>query len=105
MRQVVLAGIRTRLANYTVRLAAIVGLAATQLLIHGLFQDTVTHAESASLPQSKHPILETGAAKPIAAWTTFCEQFPVECAINLEEPATIKLTQQAWRTIVVVNTE
>lgn len=94
MRQVVLAGIRARLANYSGRLAIIVVLAVFQ-----------THAHAAPLPQSKHPIPGTGAANPIAAWTKFCEQFPTECAINLEEPARIKLTRQAWRTIVAVNTQ
>jgi predicted transglutaminase-like cysteine proteinase len=101
MRQVVFAGIRARLADDSGRLAAIVALAAAQFLIHGI----QTNAQAAPLPQSQHPIQGTGTATPIAAWTKFCEQFPTECAINLEEPARIKLTRQTWRTIVAVNTQ
>jgi len=37
------------------------------------------------------------------AWVHFCERMPAECAVNASEPAMIKLTPEAWRTIVRIN--
>ena len=57
----------------------------------------------AALPTSSQSVAKVGTAKPIAAWTRFCQQRPEECADDVSEPATITLTPQAWKTIVQVN--
>lgn len=44
-----------------------------------------------------------GDAKPIAAWTTFCQTYAAECALDRGEPARISLTPATWATIVSVN--
>jgi predicted transglutaminase-like cysteine proteinase len=56
----------------------------------------------ASLPTS-NPIVSMGAAKPLLAWTKFCDINPAECAINANEAEVIELTPQIWKTIVSVN--
>jgi predicted transglutaminase-like cysteine proteinase len=43
------------------------------------------------------------SAKPTMAWIRFCQQYPAECAVDASEPATIRLTPAAWRTMVKVN--
>jgi predicted transglutaminase-like cysteine proteinase len=42
-------------------------------------------------------------AKPTKGWVRFCQQRPEECAVDLSEPDTIKLTAKAWQTFVHVN--
>jgi predicted transglutaminase-like cysteine proteinase len=57
----------------------------------------------AALP-APTPGLTAGApARPIIAWTEFCQRYPVECRVNPAEPETIALTPQTWRRIVEVN--
>jgi len=57
----------------------------------------------ASLPTGTQPIAKNGSAKPVLAWVKFCEEFPAECAVDVNEPATIEMTPQVWKTIVSVN--
>ncbi|HEV2557020.1 MAG TPA: transglutaminase-like cysteine peptidase [Microvirga sp.] len=57
----------------------------------------------AALPSVSQPVERNGAAKPIAAWTQFCEQFAAECAVDPSEPAIVQLNQQTWNAIVQVN--
>jgi predicted transglutaminase-like cysteine proteinase len=57
----------------------------------------------ATLPASFQSVAKVGTAKPIAAWTRFCQQNPQECAVDVSEPATITLTRQVWKTLVQVN--
>ncbi|MCG7391374.1 transglutaminase-like cysteine peptidase [Microvirga sp. ACRRW] len=57
----------------------------------------------ASLPTSSNPIASMGAAKPLVAWSKFCDTHPAECAVDRSEPETIELTSQTWKTIVSVN--
>ncbi len=50
------------------------------------------------------PLAErAGPAKPILAWTRFCQDFPSECAVDMNESPVITLTPQIWNTIVSVN--
>ena len=56
----------------------------------------------ASLPNEVGARLQ-GEAKPIAAWVTFCQSYPAECAVDRGEPARISLTAASWATIVSVN--
>ncbi|GJE38465.1 transglutaminase-like cysteine peptidase [Methylobacterium persicinum] len=44
-----------------------------------------------------------GDAKPIAAWTTFCQDYAAECDVDRSEPSKITLTPAIWNTIVAVN--
>ncbi|APT32293.1 hypothetical protein MCBMB27_03002 [Methylobacterium phyllosphaerae] len=56
----------------------------------------------ASLPTEAGARVQ-GDAKPIAAWTTFCQTYAAECALDRGEPARISLTPATWATIVSVN--
>lgn len=56
----------------------------------------------ASLPTEDNARV-LGDAKPIAAWTTFCQTYAAECALDRGEPARISLTPATWATIVSVN--
>lgn len=76
--------------------AGLVGLA---LLIGG-----ATQAQTlASLPSASRSIEKGGAARPVVAWSKFCQRYPGECEIDPTEPALIQLTPETWRTIVAVN--
>ncbi len=56
----------------------------------------------ASLPPAPGMSLR-GDAKPIAAWTTFCQDYAAECAIDRTEATKITLTPATWAAIVSVN--
>ncbi|CAA9305236.1 MAG: hypothetical protein AVDCRST_MAG90-78 [uncultured Microvirga sp.] len=76
--------------------AALVGLT---LVIGG----ATTQAQTvASLP-SASKVVEKSTAKPVLAWTKFCDRHPEECAVDVAEPATITMTADMWRTIMAVN--
>lgn len=55
------------------------------------------------LPGVSQPVARVGTAKPILGWIRFCEQNPVECAVNPSEPATINLSAKDWQTLNRVN--
>jgi predicted transglutaminase-like cysteine proteinase len=57
----------------------------------------------ASLPPVGNAVGASGTARPVAAWTKFCERFPKECAVDSREAAVITLTPQVWQLIVAVN--
>ncbi|MGH1570958.1 transglutaminase-like cysteine peptidase [Methylobacterium sp. P31] len=57
----------------------------------------------ASLPSVPSVAQPLGTVRPIAAWVTFCESYPSECALDREEPARITLTPATWATILSVN--
>jgi len=57
----------------------------------------------ASLPNADVGARVRGDAKPIAAWTTFCQDYAAECAIDRSEPTRITLSAATWATIVSVN--
>ncbi len=60
-------------------------------------------AVEATLPVIEAGATPLGAAKPIAAWVTFCQGYAAECAVDRAEPARISLTPALWSTIVAVN--
>jgi predicted transglutaminase-like cysteine proteinase len=74
-----------------------------------LFQATICLPQAASaqvvaaLPQNSSAAIEVGQARPIAAWTEFCQRVPSECLVDRSEPAQIALTPKVWQTIVAVN--
>ncbi|WP_262269473.1 transglutaminase-like cysteine peptidase [Microvirga yunnanensis] len=44
-----------------------------------------------------------GEAEPIPAWSDFCGRYPTECAVNLSEPAVLKLSAATWGMIGTIN--
>ncbi len=57
----------------------------------------------ASLPSAPSVAQPLGTARQIAAWVTFCENYPAECVLDRTEPARITLTPATWSTIVSIN--
>jgi predicted transglutaminase-like cysteine proteinase len=57
----------------------------------------------AALPKLSQPVAQAGTAKPIVGWVRFCEQHPVECSVDLDEPTSIKLTAKDWQTLQRIN--
>lgn len=95
-----LGGIRWRDAAQRTTRAAALGLAGTILMIGGASTQPRIVAD---LPDPATAV-ETGpAARPVAAWTEFCQRMPAECAVDTREPATIPLDTTLWRTLSSVN--
>jgi predicted transglutaminase-like cysteine proteinase len=85
------------------RLFATFKILALGLLAVALLPDSGAQAQTlASLPNSR-PIDNTGVARPVLGWVRFCERHPDECRVDVSEPATVTMTPQVWRTIVLVN--
>ncbi|WP_409564321.1 transglutaminase-like cysteine peptidase [Methylobacterium sp. J-076] len=80
---------RRGLAVFAIATAALTGAAAAQTL--------------ASLPSADVGARIRGDAKPIAAWTAFCQDYAAECAVDRTEATRITLTPATWNTIVSVN--
>jgi predicted transglutaminase-like cysteine proteinase len=57
----------------------------------------------AALPAEAQPIANVGEARPLPAWTEFCQTYASECAVDRAEPAQITLTPKTWQAIVSVN--
>jgi len=65
---------------------------------------SATRAQTlAALPAPSPPAPTLNVAKPLAAWTTFCQRYASECAIDLNEAPRIALTPATWATIASVN--
>ena len=79
------------------------GLLAALALCAGLFCGGVQAQTLAALPSASAGLTVGGEARPILAWTEFCQSYPAECAFNRDEPARIALTPALWSTIVSVN--
>jgi predicted transglutaminase-like cysteine proteinase len=93
-----------RLSIWAQVCAAKAKLMAAALIAFPIFTATVAEAQTfASLSNATLPLERTGPAKPVFAWVRFCEQFPVECEIDLAEPSVVTLTPQVWSTITSVN--
>jgi predicted transglutaminase-like cysteine proteinase len=88
----------SHVTDSVVRIAKM-GLMALTLVIGGATTQAQTVASLPSAPK----VAERSAAKPVLAWTKFCERHPVECAVDTSEPAVIAMTSEIWRTIVSVN--
>ena len=67
------------------------------------FGQAVEAQTFASLPTAPSAIAAGAEARPIAAWSTFCQTYATECAVDLGEPAAIAMTPAVWNTIVSVN--
>ena len=45
----------------------------------------------------------SGPARPVKAWTAFCERNSAECDVNVSEPSSITLNAKLWRNLNAVN--
>jgi predicted transglutaminase-like cysteine proteinase len=45
----------------------------------------------------------SGPARPVKAWSVFCERYSGECDVNPSEPASLTLNAKLWRTLNAVN--
>ena len=80
------------------------GILAALALCAGLFGAAPAGAQTlAALPGASAGLTPGAEARPILAWTDFCQSYPAECAFDRAEPARIALTPAAWSTIVSVN--
>ncbi len=60
-------------------------------------------AQNLKVPARTEPLTPIGAANPIPGWTAFCQTSTQDCAVDVSEQEVIRLTAQAWKTIVQVN--
>ncbi|GJE60260.1 transglutaminase-like cysteine peptidase [Methylobacterium trifolii] len=91
---------RDAVSGQILRRCAVAALA----LAAGLLAAPATQAQTfASLPSSPSAATPLSAAKPIAAWVSFCQGYAAECALDRSEPARIGLNPAIWNTIVSVN--
>ncbi|TXM98434.1 transglutaminase-like cysteine peptidase [Methylobacterium sp. WL103] len=95
-----LGGIRWRFALRSTGRAAALGFAGTILMIGGASTQPRTLA---SLPDAATPVETGAAARPVAAWTAFCQRMPTECDVDTREPTTIRFDADLWRTLTGVN--
>ena len=86
----------------TARTGALRGLAAGLVLALGMAVPAGAQT-LAALPANPSFAEPLGAAKPIAAWVSFCQSYAAECAVDRSEPARIILTAATWAQIVAVN--
>ena len=57
----------------------------------------------AALPRLEAPIAAVGDARPLPAWTAFCDRYAGECAIDRTEAATVTLSPRTMALIAGVN--
>ena len=57
----------------------------------------------AALPAASAGLTAGAEARPILAWTEFCQSYPAECTFDRAEPARITLTPAIWSSIVSIN--
>ncbi|CAO4166306.1 Transglutaminase-like cysteine peptidase [Methylorubrum populi] len=84
------------------------GLLAALTLCVGLLCGAPAEAQPATqtlaaLPSASASLTPGAEARPILAWTEFCQSYPSECAFDRSEPARIALTPALWSTITSVN--
>ncbi len=64
---------------------------------------TSAMAQAGYAAASRASAVITGPARPIAAWVDFCQNYPAECALDLNEPARITWTPAIASTVASVN--
>ena len=95
-----LGGIRWCDALQRVGRVATLGFAGTILMIGGA---STQPRIVARLPDAATTVETGSAARPVAAWTAFCQRIPAECDVDTREPATIRFDPALWRTLTSVN--
>lgn len=103
MRQSVSEYVGSVTRSFSATLAVTLAKAALIGLPLGLAAPAAHAQTVASLPAPSQAIEKIGTARPVAAWTKFCERHAAECAVNPSEPASITLTPEVWRTLGAVN--
>lgn len=91
---------RVRVSTWRIAIAAAIQIGALAL---GFAHFPAQAQTLASLPSPSQNLDRHGDARPVSAWSRFCERYPAECAIDVSEPAVFTLTPELWRTIVAVN--
>lgn len=83
-----------------VRIWVVAAVATFGALVSGA--DAQTYA---SLPKSGTVgrIDPTGPARPVKAWSVFCDRYGTECDVNPAEQASLTLDTKVWRTLNTVN--
>ncbi|MEH3148214.1 MAG: transglutaminase-like cysteine peptidase [Methylobacterium frigidaeris] len=82
--------------------AAQLALVGATLLIGGATTQAQTQT-LAALPDASVAIERGGSAKPVTAWSDFCNRYPAECAVSTSEPAVVEMTPALWRSLTAVN--
>jgi predicted transglutaminase-like cysteine proteinase len=78
--------------------------AALAIALAGVAWSGESRAEKlASLPPASAAVTPLRTASAIPAWSDFCQRHPIECRLDLAEPATIVLTKDTWKAIQEVN--
>ena len=86
------------------RIRACLGVAAAGLAFTAIAAVSPARAQAAgALPVPAVAAATGGAARPIAAWTQFCQRYASECAIDASAPTTIALTPAIWQMINTIN--
>jgi predicted transglutaminase-like cysteine proteinase len=80
----------------TIVIAALAGLAA-------MGTERAAAQTLTSLPVASSPAETAGQTRAVQGWVRLCAQDPQECALNVDEPATVTLTRQTWQLIQSVN--
>ncbi|GJE58624.1 transglutaminase-like cysteine peptidase [Methylobacterium trifolii] len=55
------------------------------------------------VPEDSVAVDTAPGARPVSAWTEFCQRLPDECTVDVAEPALIPLDAALWRTLSSVN--
>ncbi|MBV9079234.1 MAG: transglutaminase-like cysteine peptidase [Methylobacteriaceae bacterium] len=78
---------------------------AALALAAGLIAGPVEGQTYAALPSpaTVGKVETSGAARPVAAWLSFCDRYAGECDVSPSEPTSISLTPKTWRTLNAVN--
>lgn len=79
-----------------------IGLALAALLLVRGAEPTFSKPQD-SFASTAKALQSAGQAGPTFAWIAFCERLPQECAVDLSEPAIIRLDQQTWNTVLQIN--
>ncbi|GGK37405.1 transglutaminase-like cysteine peptidase [Salinarimonas ramus] len=81
-------------------------IAVSSLFVAGGFLALVASpagVAASPFPEPSYQLATTGGARPVPAWSRFCQANPAECSVDPSEPEAIVLTERIWRTIVSVN--
>jgi predicted transglutaminase-like cysteine proteinase len=85
-------------------LCVALGLALIGSAAHSRSAQSQTVSALSHRPSVTQPVaVRNMAARPTMGWVRFCERNPEECAVDLSEPATIKLAPKVWQTLVRIN--
>jgi predicted transglutaminase-like cysteine proteinase len=77
--------------------------ALTVALTFGVVPVSSQTLASRSAPSPASALERTGVARPVLAWTKFCERLPAECDVNPAEPATVPMSGRLLKTLNSVN--